>query len=254
MQISYEMIGAILFLIYLTSMFLIVHIKKDISIGNFTWGGGVMLLTLYSFIINPLSLYHVLATALICTWGGRLILYVYLRYKKGTDQRYVTWQDRQGCWYLPFALTWIYILNGGFSLVMSLPSLFINYSTSIHNNLCIIIGFLIWICGFLCESIADYQLSSFIKTDANKGKIMQFGLWHYSRHPNYFGEIVMWWGMYCMALAVPYGWLSIAAPIAITTTLLFITGIPNNEKTMATNPEYQEYKKRTSMLIPWWPK
>ncbi len=247
----YEVFGFLLFLIYLTVMFFIAHIKKDISIGNFTWGGAVILFTLYSFITHPISLLHLLITTLILIWCGRLALYLYLRYKKGADPRYVTWQNHEGRWHLPFALTWIYILNGGFGFIMSIPSLLINYSTDTSITFLAIMGLLIWICGFVCESIADYQLGAFLKDSTNKGKVMQYGLWHYSRHPNYFGEIVMWWGIFCIALSVPYGWLAIIAPIAVTITLLFVTGIPMNEKAMANNPAYQEYKKRTSMLIPW---
>lgn len=251
MHTTFLLVTALLFIIYFTIMFLIVHVKKDISIGNFSWGGGVMLFTICSFFMHPITSRHILITFLILLWGLRLTLYVYLRYKKGADPRYVTWQDRQGRWYLLFAVTWIYICNGGFSIIMSLPSIVVNSSQSSCLSLLDILGTLLWMSGFLFENLADYQLSNFIKNAENKGKVMQEGLWHYSRHPNYFGEILMWLGIYFIALSAPYGWLTIITPLAITTTLVFITGIPMNEKTMANSPEYQEYKKKTSMLIPW---
>jgi len=235
-------------------MFLIVHIKKDISIGNVSWSGAVLLFTLYSFIMHPLTSRHILISLLITIWACRLILYLYLRYKKGADPRYVTWQDHQGHWYLFFALTWIYVLNGGFGLIMALPAMVVNSSFDSSLNLLDSAGILIWAVGFLYESIADYQLSQFVASPANKGHVMQNGLWHYSRHPNYFGEILIWWGIYCIALSTPYGWLTIMAPLGITITLIFVTGIPMNEKAMAHSPAYQEYKEKTSALIPWLPR
>ncbi len=80
--------------------------------------------------------------------------------------------------------------------------------------------------------------------------VMDQGLWHYSRHPNYFGEIIMWWGLFCIALSVPYGIYTVIAPVTITVLLVFFTGVPMNERTFVNNPLYQEYKKRTNMLIP----
>lgn len=247
-------IPALLLFGYLIIMFLITHIKRDISIGNFTWGGAVMILTLYSFFTNPMLARHILITTLIMIWGLRLTGLLYLRYKKGADPRYVTWQNQQGTWALLFAITWIFVLNGGFGTIMALPSFVVNTSTVPGINFLDIIGALVWLKGFVWESISDYQLFSFLKNPTNKGKVMDQGLWHYTRHPNYFGEITLWWGIYLIALSVDYGYLTIVAPLGITISLLFVTGIPMNEKPMENNPDYQEYKKRTNAFIPWFPK
>lgn len=247
-------VPTILLIVYLAIMFIITHIKKDLSIANFAWGGAVLLITLYTFVANTFYARHLLITALITLWAVRLATFVYLRYKKGADPRYVTWQDQKGTAAVLFALAWIFMLNGGFGIIMSLPSFAVNSSSIPGLNLLDLLGTLIWLKGFYWESVSDYQLFSFMKNPANKGKIMDQGLWQYSRHPNYFGEITMWWGVYLIALSVYYGWLTIIAPIAITITMCFVTGIPMNEKPMEHNPEYQAYKKRTSALIPWWPK
>lgn len=247
-------IPVVIVFVYLLVMFLITHIKKDISIGNFTWGGQVMLLTLYSFIKNPILSRHILITILVLLWGIRLSSFMYLRYKKGADPRYVDWQNQKGTWAILFAIIWIFVLNGGFGLVMSAPSLVVNYSLATGLNWFDFAGLILWLVGFYWETVSDYQLYHFMQNPAHKGKIMKRGLWKYSRHPNYFGEICMWWGIYFIALSVPYGWLTIIAPLGITIALLFVTGIPMNEKVMADNPDYQEYKKRTSILIPMMPK
>jgi steroid 5-alpha reductase family enzyme len=82
---------------------------------------------------------------------------------------------------------------------------------------------------------------------------MDRGLWRYSRHPNYFGEVTMWWGIYCLALSIPWGWISIIGPLTITGSILFVSGIPMTERLMAKTPGFAAYKKRTSVFIPWFP-
>lgn len=83
---------------------------------------------------------------------------------------------------------------------------------------------------------------------------MNRGLWRYSRHPNYFGEVVMWWGLFVLALSAPWGWLAMIGPLTITVLILFVSGIPMTEKLMENNPEFARYKQGTSIFIPWFPK
>ena len=112
----------------------------------------------------------------------------------------------------------------------------------------------IWLCGYCVEAISDQQLFNFMRNPAHKGHVMTSGLWHYSRHPNYFGESLIWLGIYCMALSVPYGWTAIITPATITFLLVYVTGIPLLENAMANNPEYQVYKQKTSKFFPWFAK
>jgi steroid 5-alpha reductase family enzyme len=118
----------------------------------------------------------------------------------------------------------------------------------------IAIGLLVWVIGFVFESVGDSQLKRFIKNPENKGKIMDKGLWRYTRHPNYFGESVMWWGLAIMAISVQYGYIGFLSPIIITYLLLFISGVPLLEKAFKDNMEFQKYAARTSIFIPWFPK
>ncbi len=252
--------GAFLVIAYLTIMLTIIQVKKDRSIGNFTWGGMVMLIALYTFFTTSSYLpRQIVATALIVAWCLRLATYVYLRYRPGADPRYVEWANQKGSLTIIYNFVWIFVLNGFMGLVMAAPIIAIN--TQLTPKFGWLDGefILLWLIGFYWESMSDYQLYVFRKDPNNKGKVLSTGLWRFSRHPNYFGEIVMWWSVYLIALAVPYGYLTIIAPCAITITLVFVTGIPWLEKAMANNPEYQEYKKRTSILIPsilipWFPK
>jgi len=102
--------------------------------------------------------------------------------------------------------------------------------------------------------VGDAELARFAKDPLNRGKILQSGLWRYTRHPNYFGEVVQWWGIWLVAVGVPGGWFGIVGPLTITLLILKVSGIPMLEKKMAENPDFAQYKRRTSVFLPWFPK
>ena len=245
-------IGLIIF--YLIFMVILVQLKHDTSIANFTWGGGAMLVALYTlcFTNNYLSR-PILITTLIVLWAIRLIIYLYLRYT-GKDPRFAKWK-MEGVNALLFNLAWIFLGQLTLLIIMSIPGYLVN-SAVIQSNLNLLdyFGLAIWVFGFCFESISDYQLFEFLKNPANKGHVMRYGLWQYSRHPNYFGEVLMWWGVFCIAVNAPNGIYAIIAPLTITILLRFFTGVPMLENAMRDNREYQEYKKHTNTFIPWFVK
>ena len=108
------------------------------------------------------------------------------------------------------------------------------------------LGLLIWLVGFGFESIGDAELKQFIANPTNKGKLMTGGLWKYSRHPNYFGEVMQWWGIFVMALSVTNEWVLIVSPLTITILIVFVSGIPMTEKRYAGRPDWEEYKRQIS--------
>jgi steroid 5-alpha reductase family enzyme len=117
------------------------------------------------------------------------------------------------------------------------------------------LGFIIWMFGFVFESVSDWQLARFKADPANKGKVMDRGLWAYSRHPNYFGEFLIWWGIFLIALSTPKSWWTVVSPLIISAVLLKMTGIPLMEKTIVnTRPGYGAYIRRTPAFFPWFPK
>jgi steroid 5-alpha reductase family enzyme len=128
--------------------------------------------------------------------------------------------------------------------------MFINHSVSNAFGIIEIAGFLVWGFGFYFESTGDRQLKEFISNPENKGKIMNKGLWQYSRHPNYFGEVTQWWGIFIIALSIPGSSFTIIGPLTITILILFVSGIPLLEKKYAGRPDFEEYKKRTSVFVP----
>lgn len=129
--------------------------------------------------------------------------------------------------------------------------------TIVNWNIGIWLGIAIWLIGFIFESLGDWQLQKFKANPKNKGKIMKTGLWRYTRHPNYFGESMMWWGIWILVIS-SYGsvinYLTVVSPLTITWLLLFVSGVPLLEKKYADNKEFQKYKQQTSSFIPWLPK
>ncbi len=248
-----SMLGLMVLGIYLLCMVLLAQFKGDTSVGNFTWGGGVMLLALYTFFVMSSFLgQQILMTTILVIWALRLVALVYMRYT-GKDPRFASWK-LQGLKALAINIVWIFG-QAIMIAIMSYPVVLVNTNNQIRGLSGLdCVGLIIWMIGFCYETIADYQLSAFMKNASNKGHVMRSGLWHYSRHPNYFGESLMWWGIYVMAVSLPYGTFAIITPVVITFLLVFVTGIPLIEKTMKNNAEYKEYQKTTSSFIPWFVK
>ncbi len=135
-------------------------------------------------------------------------------------------------------------------VIISLPVTFIIVHAQDSGSILSVLGICIWLTGFFFEAVGDYQLAKYKKDTASKGKIMTQGLWSYTRHPNYFGEVTLWWGMYVIALSVPNGWMTFPGPLTITFLILKVSGIPLLEEKYKDNPEFQAYKRRTSAFFP----
>ncbi len=135
-------------------------------------------------------------------------------------------------------------------LLVALPIIVVNLSSSPEATFMDEAGLTLWCFGFVFEALADWQLAMFKKDPKNKGKIMNKGIWKWSRHPNYFGEITMWWGIFIIALSSINGIYSLISPLLITNLIVFYSGIPLLEKKYAANTEYQRYAKQTPVLLP----
>jgi len=253
---NYFLTLGLILLIYISLWFIISIFKKRNDIADVAWGLGFVLLAWVSFfLVGHSSFRGLIICILVSIWGLRLAWHIYNRNKgKMEDYRYLAWRKEWGKWFYIRSYLQVYILQGVLLFLIVLPVLIINRNIGQDINILDIFGILVWIVGFSFESIGDKQLSKFISNPVNKGKIMQNGLWKYTRHPNYFGEVTQWWGIWFVALSVPFGLLSIIGPITITILILKVSGIPLLEKKMEESPEFAKYKKRTSKFIPLPPK
>ena len=253
---SYYVVIAFILFVYMSFWFIVSLFKKRNDVADIAWGLGFVLITWTSFFISEnYNIRNLLVNILVSIWGFRLAWHIYKRNKgKVEDYRYLAWRKEWKDWFYVRSYLQIYLLQGAFLFLIILPVLIINKNTGLALNVIDGFGILIWIIGFLFESLGDAQLSNFIRNPINKGRIMQSGLWRYSRHPNYFGEVIQWWGLWLIAINTPGGWLGVIGPLTITILILKVSGIPMLEKKMAENPEFVEYKKRVSIFIPLPPK
>ena len=236
--------------------FVVSLLKKRNDVADVAWGLGFVLMVWVSFVLSDDSgIRGLVVGTLVSIWGVRLAWHIHGRNKgKAEDYRYLAWRKEWGKWFYIRSYFQVYLLQGAFLFLIVLPVLLINKNRGGDLGLLDALGVLVWLVGFFFETVGDAQLARFIKNPANKGKLMQDGLWRYTRHPNYFGEVTQWWGLWLIALAVPYGALGIIGPITITFLILKVSGIPMLEKKMEENPEFAEYKKRTSVFIPLLPR
>ena len=249
--------GALL-AVYMTAWFAAAMVKKDNSIADIAWGLGFVLVAAVTFLKRGSLFLPLLVTGLVAVWGGRLAFHILLRNRKrGEDPRYAAWRRSWGRSFVWRSYLQVFLLQGFFLLVISSPVVLVNTGRNYPysgTDLQLMAGFLLWCAGFFFEAVGDAQLARFKRDPANKGKIMDRGLWRFTRHPNYFGESLMWWGIFLLALEVPYGWTTVVSPLLITFLLVRVSGVPLLEKRYAGNVEYQAYARRTSVFIPWLPK
>lgn len=255
-MLNYILILASVLFIYMSMWYVLSLIKKRNDIADIAWGLGFMLMTWLSFVLgSEYSNRGLLLGLLISIWGIRLSLHIYTRNKGRTeDYRYLEWRKTWGKWFYIRSYLQIYILQGILLFIIVSPVIFVNKSVSADLNYIDFIGVAVWIIGFIFESLGDSQLAVFIKDPANKGKLMKSGLWRYTRHPNYFGEVTMWWGVFIIACALPGGYYTVIGPLTITYLILFVSGIPMLEKKYIGRADFEEYKKQTSIFLPLPPK
>lgn len=247
---------AVIVTLYMTCWFAVAVRKGRNDLADIAWGGGFILVALSSLALHgAVTPRSALVSGLVVIWGTRLAVHIGLRNRgKPEDARYRKWREEWGEHVLLRSFLQIFLLQGCLLLVISIPVILVNLSPPEPLAWLDVLGLLVWLTGFLFEAEGDFQLVLFKRNPAHKGKIMTTGLWRYTRHPNYFGEVTLWWGIYLIALSVPHGWLTVVGPLTITILILKVSGIPMLEKKYEGNAEFQEYKRRTSAFWPLPPK
>ncbi len=225
-------------LAYMTFLFILATIFKDNSIADIAWGPGFIVVTWAALIANGNYGARQLVTAgLVTVWGLRLGIRIARRnIGKGEDPRYRKWREEWGRWFTLRSYLQVFVLQGCILVLNLTPVLLIMASAREMPAWSDYLGLAVWCVGFACESLGDYQLDRFLADPANRGTIIDRGLWKYSRHPNYFGECTMWWGIFIIALSGDWGWVGVIGPLIITGTILFVSGIPMTERMMEKTP------------------
>lgn len=240
---------------YVSVWFIISLLIKRNDIADIAWGLGFVAIVCFLFITEASTLQSIIVYIITIIWGIRLAIHIGLRSKgKSEDFRYKKWRDEWGKYFVLRSYLQVYLLQGFFMWIISLPIIVVSMAKNQVISPFTLVGLIIWLIGFAFESIGDYQLMKFIKQRQNKSDIMQTGLWKYTRHPNYFGEVLVWWGIFIMALPLQYEIWTIISPITISFLLLYVSGIPMLEAKYNHNQAFQEYKKRTSAFFPMLPK
>jgi len=238
--------------------YFVAQIKKDNSIVDVLWGLLFVVANLVSLCVSGnWNERTILVFSLVSLWGLRLALHIGSRHSGVEDFRY---QDMRARWnkvgttyYYWAAFGYVFMMQALFSLVINSSALLVSIWSKGEFFPLDVVGAVIFAFGFLFEVVADWQLQRFRNDPSNKGKIIKSGLWRYSRHPNYFGEAVVWWGIYVIACSVELGWVTFFAPLFITLLLRFVSGVPLLEKKYQSRPDFQEYMKETNIFFPWCP-
>lgn len=233
--------------------------KKRYDMVDIAWGGGFIAIAFAMLAItdgSTASFVQKLLTLMVILWGLRLMWHIDSRNKQRTeDERYVNMRKKWKGNIAFQAYFRIYFVQAVVLLIVSLPIIAVAMAPDPFSSPTLITaGFFVWASGFAIELFADQQLSAFSSKKSNSGKILTKGLWKYSRHPNYFGEIILWWGLWLISMSVNAVWWSVLGPILISFLIIFVSGVPLLEKKYKNNKEFQEYAARTSILIPFPPK
>lgn len=231
---------------------------RDASIADIFWGFGFVVLACLNCVLSPtLTPRSWLVAVLITLWGARLSLHIFRRNRgKGEDPRYQAMRNSHGRAFWWRSLFTVFWLQGAILWFVALPLLVAIRATQPAALTAIDgLGIVFFAIGFGFEVVGDYQLARFRAEPEHRGKVLDRGLWRYTRHPNYFGDATLWWGLYVVAASTPGGWLTLLSPSLMTLLLMRVSGVTLLEDGLkASKPGYRDYIARTPAFFPWFPR
>jgi steroid 5-alpha reductase family enzyme len=247
------LVGLAVALAAFTALWLASLALRDASIVDIFWGPGFVLVGwLYHLLSSPRTGLGLLACALTTAWGVRLAVHLAVRNAgAGEDYRYRQWRERSGAAFWWVSLFKVFLLQAVVLWVVSSPLLLAQQPLAGAGwEWLILAGLVLWAIGFFFEIVADWQLLAFRRDPASRGRVLDRGLWRLSRHPNYFGEAVLWWGIGLVAAAAG-GPLALIGPALLTFTLVKISGVAMLDRELvARRPGYAEYIANTPSFLP----
>ena len=247
------------------TLWVICMITRDATPADWWWGAGFGVIALFTYFNTQgvgVQERRLLLTACTVVWGLRLSMHIFLRHKADNFRELDRYEKyRKDAKAEGISVNWylykrVFGIQGVMMWITSIPvQVGQFYLQPTELGWLAAVGFAVWAIGFLIESVCDWQLQRFKTNPANKGKVLNTGLWRYSRHPNYFGDALVWWGLFLMACENPIGWLLIFAPARMHYRLAYRQGIVWLENKMSNlRPEYADYIRRTNRFYPWFPK
>lgn len=252
-------IGALTAFVVFSLTWLLSRKLDNYSLVDITWSYSLTLLVpLYAWMIAGQPLRSAVTVAIAALWSLRLGTYLLLRIRKHHPHEDVRYQVLREKWngQLGSRFFLFFQVQATLIVLLSVPFLLALLNPATDFSLMESIGIAVWFIGIAGETVADAQMQRFKEDPANKGSVCNAGLWHYSRHPNYFFESVLWWGFWLYACGSNWGWITIYAPLLILHFLLRVTGIPLTEKCAVASKgdAYRNYQRSTSAFIPWFPR
>lgn len=223
---------------------------RDVSIVDVAWGPMFLLIAIvHGVLADDLAPHGSVVIVLAALWSLRLAGYLLWRnWGHGEDVRYqrIRRGNEPGFWWKSVYI--VFGLQAGLAWVVALP-----FAVAIPSaqpmGAWMVLGVALWLAGFACETVGDRQLAAFKADPANAGRVMDRGLWRYTRHPNYFGDFCVWWGFYCMAVDAG-GWWTFPGPLLMSVLLLRVSGVALLERQLRKRPAYADYVARTSAFVP----
>lgn len=244
-----------------TGLWAIAQVTRDPSFVDAFWAFGITLLTVSSFLLTAgWGPRKALITALVLLWGVRLGVHLFLRWRReGADRRYETLlasaREKRGWSFARTTALFVFAPQAVLAWLAALPAQLGQVSSEPGFTALASIGAALALAGIAYESLADLQLARFKADARNKGRVMDTGLWAWSRHPNYFGEALTWWGVWLVAAETTPGLFAVIGPLFVTFTLVKWSGAPMLERGLhQTRPDYAAYVRRVSPFIPRPPK
>lgn len=247
-------IAVVVLSLYFFTLFVVAQLKRDNSIVDMAWGPGFALVAIAVYLLGALPL---VLPVVITLWALRLFFHITRRnLKKPEDFRYQEMRKAWGKHPVINAFFKVFMLQGVLLFIVVFAAISAKTTliapASLANGL-LWLGLGIFAFGLGFEAIGDEQLRRFILIK-KPGEVMTTGLWRYTRHPNYFGEATLWWGIYLIALAYGAPWWTVFSPLTITVLVRYISGVPLLEKKYENNAAFKAYAAKTSVFIPRPPK
>jgi steroid 5-alpha reductase family enzyme len=231
--------------------------RRDASIVDVFWGPGfVASACVYAALGDGWAPRTMLALALVSLWGLRLAAHILWRSRgKQEDYRYQEMREKHGKRFWWVSLFTVFLFQGLLMWLISVPLLqAIRASQPAGWTAFDLAALVLFVVGFFFEAVGDLQLARFRSDTGNRGRVLRTGLWRYTRHPNYFGDAVVWWSFFTLALGTPGSLWTIYSPLLMTLLLLKVSGVGLLEKKLSrTRSEYADYVARTNAFVPWFP-